>query len=315
MLGRTAGNLYWLARYWERMDYLARLLESARRMAALTTAGTVEGNEWHSALIASGCEEAFGENPDAVTPEAAIRFLLRDPDNPSSIWSCIETGRANARSVRSSLTVDAWEAINGTWLERDQALAQPPGPERLSDVLDWVKTRSTLFRGAYGSTMLRNDAYFFTRLGSFIERADNIARIVDVKYHVLLPEHEGVGGGLDYYQWTAILRAASALRAYHWVYRDKVQPWRVADLLILRSEMPRSLCACYDEIVDMLSKLSVAYGGRYGECHRLAGEFHARLRFGRIESIFTGGLHEFLTEAVDHTAELGQQIGQFYLMD
>jgi uncharacterized alpha-E superfamily protein len=284
-------------------------------MAALTTAGALDGNEWRSALIAAGCESGFFEKHESVTAEETIRFLVSDPANPSSIWSCIETGRANARAVRSSLTVDAWEAINGTWLERDQMLAQATGPERMSGLLDWVRTRSTLFRGAYGSTMLRNDAYFFTRLGSFIERADNIARIVDVKYHVLLPEHEDVGGGLDYYQWTAILRAASALRAYHWVFRDKIQPWRVADLLILRPEMPRSLCASYDEIVAMLGELGAAYGGHYGECHRLAGEFHARLRFGRMDQIFASGLHEFLTEAVDHTALLGQQIAEFYLMD
>lgn len=315
MLGRTAGNLYWLARYLERMDYVARLLEVAQRMAALTTAGGISGNEWHSALIAAGCEPSFLEEHKTVTPEAVIRFLTTDRTNPSSIWSCIETGRANARAVRSALTVDAWEAINGTWLERDSVLTKDVAPERLGFVLDWVKMRAVLFRGAYASTMLRNDAYHFTRLGSYIERADNTARILDVKYHVLLPQHEGIGGGLDYLQWTAILRAASALRAYHWVFKDRVQPWKVAELLILHAEMPRSLLACYEQIVENLDKLATAYGGRFGECHRLAGEFHARLRFGRIDAIFAAGLHEFLSSVVEHTAVLGQQITEFYLMD
>lgn len=315
MLGRTAGSLYWMARYLERMDYVARLLEVAQRMAALTTAGAISGNEWHSALIAAGCEPGFLARHELVTPEAVMDFLVLDAANPSSIWSCIEIGRANARVVRSALTVEAWEAINGSWLERDAVLTQGPVHERLGQIIDWVKMRAILFRGAYASTMLRNDAYYFTRLGSFIERADNTARILDVKYHVLLPRHETVGGGLDYYQWTAILRAASALRAYHWVYNDRVQPWKVADLLILRPELPRSLAACYQEIVEVLESLAAAYGGRVGECHRLAGEFHARLRFGRIEAIFQTGLHEFLTETVDHTATLGQSITEFYLMD
>lgn len=315
MLGRTAGSLYWMARYLERMDYVARLLEVAQRMAALSTSGAIHGNEWHSALIAAGCETGFLEKHDAVTPEAVMNFLVLDPANPSSIWSCVEIGRANARAVRSALTVEAWEAINGSWLERDGALSQGRVHERLGQIIDWVKMRSILFRGAYASTMLRNDAYYFTRLGNFIERADNTARILDVKYHVLLPKHENVGGGLDYYQWTAILRAASALRAYHWVFNDRVQPWKVADLLILKPELPRSLSACYQEIVDMLENLATAYGGRIGECHRLAGEFHAKLRFGRIEGIFQTGLHEFLSESVEHTMLLGQRIAEFYLMD
>ncbi|MEZ5666697.1 MAG: alpha-E domain-containing protein [Alphaproteobacteria bacterium] len=315
MLGRTAGNLYWLARYMERMDYVARLLEVAQRMAALTTAGAIRGNEWHSALIAAGCEPSFLERHHEVTPQAVVHYLVRDPANPSSIWSCIEAGRANARSVRAALTVDTWEAINGTWLERDSVLSQDVLPERLGSLIDWVKMRSVLFRGAYASTMLRRDAYHFVRLGSFIERADNTARILDVKYHVLLPKEENVGGGLDYYQWTAILRAASAVRAYHLVFKDRVQPWKVAELLILHSEMPRSLSAAYEEIVGVLDRLGTEYGGHYGECHRLAGEFHARLRFGRIEAIFAAGLHEFLTEVIDHTHELGRLVTEFYLMD
>ena len=170
-----------------------------------------------------------------------------------------------------------------------------------------------LFRGAYSSTMLRSDAYWFARLGSHVERADNTARILDVKYHVLLPDYESVGGGLDYHHWTSILRAVSALRAYHWVYRDRVKPWNVAELMILRPEMPRSLRACYDEITSNLDHLGATYGGHYGECHRLAGELHARLRFGRIDNIFQTGLHEFLTEYIDRTLELGDEISDFFL--
>lgn len=309
MLSRTANNLYWLARYMERMDYMARLLEVGQRMAGFR--GT--GNDWESALIASGCEPLYKQKHETVSAPAVIDFLLRDPDNPSSVQSCIQVARQNARAVRTAITVDTWEAINGTWQESRDLFGAKLGPESLSRVTDWAKTRAVLFRGAYGSTMLRSEAYYFARLGSHVERADNTARILDVKYHVLMPQYEAVGGGLDYYHWTAILRAASALRAYHWVYKDRVKPWNVAELLILRPEMPRSLRASYDEITENLERLGGAHSGRFGECHRLAGELHARLRFGRIDNIFQMGLHEFLTEYIDRNIELGEEISAFYL--
>jgi uncharacterized alpha-E superfamily protein len=184
----------------------------------------------------------------------------------------------------------------------------------VSEVLEWVKQRSQLFNGAYANTMLRNDAYYFTRLGTFVERADNTARLLDVKYHVLLPRSEGVGGALDYYQWQAILRSVSGLRSYHWVYHDRLKPWLIAELLILRPEMPRSLVSCYDEIVRTLDLLAEAYGGKRGECHRLTGEVYARLRYGRIQDVFQLGLHEFLTEFINRTLILGDEIASLYLI-
>jgi len=313
MLSRTANNLFWIARYMERADYVARLLEVAQRTAALSPGGLHAGNEWHSAIIAAGCEAGFFAKHDVVSPAAAMDYLIRDRDNSSSILMSIETARANARAVRGGLTRDAWEAINGTWLEAPHYLQTAKGPESLGRVLDWVRERALLFLGAYGSTMLRNDAYQFLRLGTFLERADNTSRILDVKYHILLPEFSGVGGGLDYHQWSAILRAVSALRSYHWVYSDRVQPWKVAELLILRPEMPRSLRASYDHITEAMSALADSYNGRTGECHRLAGQMHARLKFGRVEAIFQSGLHEFLTDIVDSTIALGNETAKFYL--
>jgi uncharacterized alpha-E superfamily protein len=238
---------------------------------------------------------------------------VRDPDNPSSILSCIETARRNARAVRTALTVEMWSAINETWMRVHERLAPALDGEQLSAGLEWIKERSQLFSGAYNSTMLRNDAYFFTRLGTFLERADNTARILDVKYHVLLPQDEGVGGAMDYYQWQAILRSVSALRGYHWVYQDRLKPWLVAELLILRPEMPRSLLSCYDEITQYLDLLAQAYGSKRGECHRFAGELHARLRYGRIQDIFQAGLHEFLTDVIEGTKTLGREISDLYL--
>jgi uncharacterized alpha-E superfamily protein len=170
-----------------------------------------------------------------------------------------------------------------------------------------------LFGGAVEATMRRADSYWFTRLGTFIERADNTARILDVKHHVRLPRFESEGGTLDYYQWASILRSVSALRAYHWVYRDRLKPSLVAELLIFRAEMPRSLAKCLEEITLHLDLLADAYGRR-GECHRLAGRMHAQLRFGRIEDVFGRGLHEFLTEFIDTNYVLGDEISKQYLI-
>lgn len=313
MLSRTADSLFWLARYVERAENMARTVLVGHWMASMASSLGKPGNEWQSALMASGCEKGFAAKHGEAVADAVIDFLVRDPDNPSSIQSCIDTARRNGRSVRTALTVDMWQALNETWHQIRERLSAPVPAERVVDTLEWVIERSQLFSGAYNGTMLRNDAYCFTRLGTFLERADNTARILDVKYHVLLPQDEHIAGALDYYQWQAILRSASALRGYHWVYREKLKPWLIAEFLILRPEMPRSLRACYEQIASHLGQLAEAYGGREGECHRLAGEAHARLRYGRIQDIFQSGLHEFLTWFVDHSILLGREIGAFYL--
>jgi uncharacterized alpha-E superfamily protein len=313
VLSRTADSLYWLARYMERAENIARIVQVGHRLAS--TAGSLgnPGNEWHSTLVAAGCEPGFYAKHDEPYSAAVIDYLVRDSDNPSSILSCLETARRNARAVRTALTADMWDALNETWLRARSVGPASFAPERVTDFLDWVKERSLLFNGAYDNTMLRNDAYYFTRLGTFLERADNTARILDVKYHVLLPQHEGVGGALDYSQWQAILRSVSALRSYHWVYHDRLQPWLVAELLILRSEMPRSLISCFEQITYYLDLVASDYGGKRGECHRLAGEMHARLRYGRIAQIMDTGLHEFLTEHIDRSLVLGSAIATLYL--
>jgi uncharacterized alpha-E superfamily protein len=274
-----------------------------------------ESNEWGSTLAAAGCADAYLKKHAQITPEGVVDFLVRDPDNPSSMLACFETARRNARAVRTALTADMWEALNDTWLElRTLETSGGIGESNLR-LLEWVKHRSLLFHGAYANTMLRNDAFYFTQLGTFLERADNTARILDVKYHVLLPRDENVGGPLDYCHWESILRAVSALRAYHWVYHERLAPWMIADLLILRPEMPRSLLACYTQITRHLDLLAELYGGKRGECHRRAGEIHARLRYGRIDSIVQSGLHEFISQIVDDGIALGRDVSDFYLLE
>lgn len=243
MLSRTADNLFWLARYTERADFVARILDATTRLASLPQSYAGASNEWESALASAGDPELFRSlygRPD----EGTVRdFLAFSPSNPSSIRSCIEVARENARSVRTALTVEMWDAVNGAWLELknfDNGMSR----EEFARFLDWVKRAVLAFDGSAYRTMLRNDGFWFTRLGNAMERADNTARILDVKYNLLLPESEGIGGSLDYFQWTTILREVSALTAYHWVYRQSVKPWLVADLLILNRQMPRSLANC-----------------------------------------------------------------------
>jgi uncharacterized alpha-E superfamily protein len=247
-----------------------------------------------------------------VVPERVIDFLVRDERNPSSVLACLETARRNARSVRTALTADMWETLNETWLEVERFQLASASADAVLRFLEWVKHRSLLFNGAYANTMLRNDAFWFVQVGTYLERADNSARILDVKYHVLLPRGEDVGGPIDHCQWESILRAFSAVRAYHWVYNERISPWNIADLLILRPEMPRSLLYCYAQITRYLDELAGQYDRR-AECHRLAGETHARLRFGRIDAVFQTGLHEFLTRFVEANALLGSAIAECYL--
>jgi uncharacterized alpha-E superfamily protein len=309
MLARAADGCFWLARYVERMDNIARLIEAAQSMADMAEGA----EEWRSAIVAAGCEEEFYAKHKEATPDAALHFLATDKENPSSILNCLAAMRINARAMRTMLTRDMWDSVNGAWLEARRLPPDAFAWERLPETLDWVKTAATRYYGAYETTMLRNEFYWFTRLGTFIERADNTARILDVKYHLLLPRDEGVGGAMDYYQWTSILRAVSAVRGYQWVYKSEVTPWNIAELLLLRPEMPRSTRFSFEAIDAALNAIASSHDGRRGECHRLAGAMASQLRYGRIEDVFEAGLHEFLTEMIDHTARLGVEIRNFYM--
>src|SRR6476619_517663 len=300
MLSRTADNLYWLSRYVERAEYLARILDATQRLSALPLAYVGTSNEWESAVATAGCANAFFKLYDEANEENVTDFLAFSTANSSSIRSCFEIARTNARAVRSSLTMEMWDAINGTWLELKRFGNGSTSREELSRFLRWVQESSLRFDGSAYRTMLRNDAYWFSRLGVYQERADNTARILDVKYHMLLPANEQVGGSLDYFQWAAILRSVSALTSYHWVYRESVKPWLIADLLILRDELPRSLASCYENLVQSLDRIARAYG-RQGPAQRQARATRAQLENSRMEEIFQQGLHEFIEDFIDAT--------------
>lgn len=311
MLSRTADSLFWLGRYIERAGNNARGLQVALRMASLTRGVEREGDAWRALLIASGCEAGFLETGATPSQEAVVRYMAAESDNGSSILACIEAARRNARAVRIALTTDMWEAVNDSWSEARRLTDADFTPDNLPRFLDWVKSRTILFNGAYADTMLRDEAWRFVRLGTMLERADNTARVLDTHHHALAGHDEE--GAAGFVQWQAILRSVSALRAYHWVYHSALDPRQIAELLLLRPELPRSVIACSARIEETLDDLAVAHGGRRGECHRLAGEMHARLRFGRIDDILEGGLHAFLTSVIDRNVELGARIQEFYL--
>jgi uncharacterized alpha-E superfamily protein len=314
LLSRDADSLYWLSRYVERAENNARILDVAYRLSAMPASyGPNDGNEWESALLTASARERFMTAYDEVTPENVIEFLVHSDANPVSIRQCFELARQNARAVRGSLTSEMWEAINGSWLEMRRFKTKDFARDQLPAFLNWVKEASVRCDGTAMRTMLRSDAYWFTRLGVYIERADNTARVLDVKYHVLLPRDAEVGGGIDYYQWAAILRSVSALVSYQWVYHQNLKPWLVADLLILKQEMPRSLAACYGELTRRLDEISHLYG-RAGPSQRQARQIYAKLANGRIEDIFQNGLHEFLREFIDDNNRLGAAITDQYLV-
>ncbi|KPF90637.1 alpha-E domain-containing protein [Rhodopseudomonas palustris] len=314
MLSRTAENLFWLARYVERAEYLARTIEATLRVTALPNTYAGQGNEWDSALLTAGVAASFYNHYEEANEANVVEYLAFASTNPSSIRACIEAARLNARSVRTALTGEMWATINSTWIELQETWSKGAKTrEQLDGFLRFVQEASLRFDGSAYRTMLRNDAYWFSRLGVHLERADNTARILDVKYHLLLPEEEHVGGPLDYYQWSSILRSVSAQTAYHWVYRQTLKPWLIADLLILNDSLPRSLASCYGDLVRNLDQIGVAYG-RQGPAQRHARGIRNRLEHSDMEDIFQRGVHEFIQEFLADNSRLGEIIAKQYLI-
>jgi uncharacterized alpha-E superfamily protein len=314
MLSRVANRLYWMARHIERAENTARTLDVTHRMSLLPYRVMEPGESWAEPwavpLITSGLVVPFYKRyPGPIDPANVLRFMVFDAQNPSSIYSCIYAAREGARSVRGAITSEMYEDLNAAWLDiKTHSEAELEG-DRVSAFFDWVKMRSHQFRGVTFGTMLRDEGYRFIRLGSFVERADNTARILDVKYHVLLPSVADVGGAVDYYQWSALLRSVSAFESYRKIYRDIIIPRRVAELLILRDDVPRSLHYCMNEITGILDGLD----RDPNEPKRLAGELHARLHYGRAEEIIDAGLHEYLMAFLAGIYRVGDEINrQFF---
>jgi uncharacterized alpha-E superfamily protein len=307
MLSRTAANLYWIGRYMERAEFTTRLAEATLRLSSLSMGRGAEQAAWESALAVVSASEAFTHAKENLTPFNVNRYLMLAEENPNSVRSCLGAARENARAARNAITREAWEAINRSWLDI-RSRTSPGGAQATMNLIDTVKADSRGFEGAL-SRMLRRESFWFMRLGSVIERGDNTARLLDVKYYLLLPEGEQVGGTLDRDQWTAILQTVSARNAYRLLYREALKPWLVADLLIFRQELPRSLAACCAETVDLLADLG-ARSGRQGEADRLARLRETQIANSDIDQTFRSGLHEFLRAFIHDNAVVAHAIAQ-----
>ena len=311
MLGRTAESLFWMSRQIERAENMARLAEAGFRISLTPDTGDGHREEWHSTLASAGVARRFVEKYGDGAFAEAIGFMLFDEDNASSVRACLKGARINARAVRTKITRDMWEAMNSTWLAYEAIKPNEITAAKLPELLDWIRQRTALFRGALLGTILRNDGYYFSQLGAFVERADNTARILDVKYFILLPSNQMIGGEIDTYQWETILRSVSAHRAYRHVFHENYRPWNVADFLILHREMPRSLRFSYDWLSIAIEGLCTLYDSRVPSADVIA-ETRNMLMTLNMDTIFQAGLHEFLSGFIARNNRLTEAVSADY---
>jgi len=313
MLSRTADHLFWMARYTERAENTARMLDVNVQTSMLPQSDENNAHGWRAMLGISELQAAYDAKHNTLEAREVIDFMVRDPDNSSSIVACLTEARENARAVRGTLTTEVWEIQNQTWLDMQKRLDSDLLEDDPSKFFEWVKFRSHLSRGVTVGTMLRDEAVHFIRLGTFLERADNTARILDVKFH---------GGGAeatrseamsqhDFYYWGALLRSVSGFEIYRKVYRDVITPARIAELLMLRGDMPRSLLACMDEVVQNLAEVRNDVSA---DTERLAGRLRAALQFSHIDDILEAGLHETLTRFLADINQLGDRVSRDFLV-
>jgi uncharacterized alpha-E superfamily protein len=311
MLSRTADHLYWMARYTERAENTARMLDVRVQYSLMPQSAQAEQQGWRTMLGVSELNAQFNAKHETLTQKAVIDFMVRDPDNPSSIVSCLRAARENARAVRGALTTEVWETENTTWLVLQQHLKNRLDEHDPGAFLEWVKYRSHMSRGVTLGTMFQDEAFNFIRLGTFLERADNTARILDVKFRFLALDTIELTTQREFYYLAALLRSVSAFETYRKVYRDAITPTRVAELLILQQKMPRSLVAC---LCGVVSNLQDVRNEQSHATERLAEELYAGLGAMRIEDILEEGLHQFLTRFLRSIEELGNGISRDFLI-
>ena len=313
MLSRTAADLYWMSRHLERAENLARMLDVSYSLSLMPQDGRGDGlDELAMPLLITGTLDAYLGWHGELHGERMLHFFALDANNPASIYSCLRAARGNAHAVRGRITADMWENVNATWLEMRTIADEGLGRYGISRFCEWVKQRSHLFRGATFGTLMRHDAFRFIRLGTYIERADNTLRLLDARYEMLGDDAAGIsdGSAYGYYQWSALLRALSAFEAFTELYREAPGARQVAELLILRDDVPRSLRSCLDEINQILASLP---GNNGRPAQRLVAELDARLRYTGIDDILAEGLHGWLSDFLLQVRELANAIHSAYL--
>jgi len=310
MLSRTADNLYWIARNMERAETAARLLEVGARISLLPTAHGYR-SDWDSLLRASGNANGYAAKYGEPAQAQIESYLFFDRDNPNSVASCITNARENGRIIRTALTTQVWDALNTAFQELRQIEANRNGHE-LSRLTDWVMRHAAMVRGAIDATLLRNDGYNFLNIGYYLERGDSTARLMDVKYYVLLPRADYVGSGLDNDQGSMRLGACAANAAFHWAHGGGISSAKIAHFLILNPQCPRSLITCVAGMNNHLTRLAKLYG-RETPAQEAAAQLLSALENQSTEQIFEEGLHEFLTRFIGEAASLGAIIHDAYL--
>jgi uncharacterized alpha-E superfamily protein len=315
MLSRTADHLFWMSRYTERAENTARMLDVNYQTSLLPQSQAVAQMGWQGLLSISELLYSYKEKYGEIQAREVMDFMVKDESNPSSIMSCLSAARENARAVRGALTTEVWETQNTTWLEVKRMIKSGDFEKDPSQFFEWVKFRSHLSRGVTVGTMLMDESLHFMRLGTFLERADNTARLVDVKFHAVESDFFGAASEkdqeYDFYHWSAILRSVSAFEIYRKVYRDVIKPERVAELLILKPDMPRSLHASLNEVVG---NLALVASNTDSETLRRAGKLRSELQYGRIDEILATGLHAYLTQFLDRVNDLGAHISREFLV-
>ncbi|MBK6853760.1 MAG: alpha-E domain-containing protein [Burkholderiales bacterium] len=315
MLSRTADHLFWMSRYMERAENTARMLDVNYQTSLLPQSLAVAEQGWRGLLSISELTGHYHKRFDKVEQRHVMQFMVRDETNPSSIVSCLRAARENARAVRGTLTTEVWETTNQTWLEFNRMLRDGAFERDPANLFEWVKFRSHLSRGVQVGTMLQDEALHFVRIGTFLERADNTARLLDVKFHAVESDFYGAADArdqeYDFYHWSAILRSVSGFEVYRKVYRNVIQPEKVAELLILRPDMPRSLARCTNDVV---TNLALVANDQSSETLRRAGRLRADLEYGRIDEILSTGLHAYLTQFLDRVGDLGAGISRDFLV-
>ena len=315
MLSRTADHLFWMSRYTERAENTARMLNVSYETSMLPQSQAAALQGWQGLLSISELIPMYTKLHGEVSAQKVMEFMVKDESNPSSIISCLKAARENARAVRGSLTTEVWETLNQTWLEIKRMLGQGDFERDPGSFFEWVKFRSHLSRGVTVGTMLMDETFYFLRLGTFLERADNTARLLDVKFHAVDTDYLGIAQNkvqeYDFYHWSAVLRSVSGFEVYRKVYRDVIRPERVAELLILRADMPRSLHASMNEVQHNLDMVGNAESG---DAHRRAGKLCSELKYGSIDEIMDNGLHAYLTQFLDRVNDLGANISRDFLV-
>ena len=309
MLGKTAGGIYWLFRYHERAENIARLVETGHRFTM--TRSSDEMSEWRSIVTSMGLDADYRARHGSYSSVHVVDFLLRDGSHSGSLRSVVESARQNARLTRTAITREVWEAVNEFWISNNELLRRQVREAELPNVLERIRRNASMVRGAMHNSMIRNDIYNFARIGNFIERADNMARLLDTKYYVLLPSVSFVGSSLDNVQWEAVLRSTSAYSAYRWLHAGKTSAAGIAEFLILDPRFPRSLVFCYAKLCDNLRHLAGAHAPESASLNAVV-EIYEHLTNSSVTQIFEEGLHEFLVDFSARNRDVGTLVETEY---